>query len=384
MSRVLIHVQHLLGIGHLRRAAALARGLAAAGIDVTLASGGMPVARLDLGQARLVQLPPARSADETFKVLLDEHDRPIDDAWRAQRRDRLLALFEETRPDALVIEMFPFGRRALRFELMPLLDRARASTPRPKVFGSVRDILIHRPRADREAEFLETVRNRFDRILVHGDPRLLALEATFPLAREIAGKLAYTGYLVEVPATRGGAEGPGKDEVLVSVGGGAVGEELLRIALAARPLTVLKDAPWRLLLGANLPPTLMAELKGAAPAGVVVEAARPDFVEMLGRCRLSISQAGYNTLMELMAVGSRGVVVPFARGAETEQTQRAELLASRGLVDTVAEAGLTPERLAEAVNRAAARPKPAPGAIDLDGLAKSVAMIKSAITSAKV
>jgi predicted glycosyltransferase len=275
--------------------------------------------------------------------------------------------------------MFPFGRRALRFELIPLLERASTTTPKPKVFGSVRDILIHRPRPDREAEFLTTVRRHFDRILVHGDPRLLRLEQTFPLAGQIAEKLAYTGYLVEVPATRGAAAGPGKDEVLVSVGGGAVGEELLRTALAARPLTVLKDAPWRLLLGANLPPALMGELKAAAPPGVTVEPARPDFVEMLGRCRLSISQAGYNTLMELMAVGARGVVVPFARGAETEQTQRAELLASRGLVDTVAEAGLTPERLAEAVDRAAARSKPAPGTIDLDGLARSVAMIRDGI-----
>ncbi|MBM3534606.1 MAG: glycosyl transferase [Alphaproteobacteria bacterium] len=379
MSRVLIHVQHLLGIGHLRRAAALARGLSAAGTEVVVASGGMPVARLDLGGAQLRQLPPARSADETFKILLDEHDRPIDDAWRARRRAALLALFEEVHPDALIVEMFPFGRRALRFELVPLLERIRAMNPKPEVFCSVRDILIHRPRPDREAEFLDTVRRHFDRILVHGDPRLMRLEESFPLAAAIADKLAYTGYLVEVPATRGGDDGPGKDEVIVSVGGGAVGEELLRTALAARPLTVLKDAPWRLLLGANLPPTLMDELKAAAPAGVVVESSRPDFVALLGRCRLSISQAGYNTLMELMAVGSRGVVVPFARGAETEQTQRAELLAARGLVDIAAEAGLTPERLADAVNRAAARPKIVPGAIDLDGLKTSVSMIRSTI-----
>ncbi len=379
MSRVLIHVQHLLGIGHLRRAAALARGLSAAGIEVVVASGGVPVPRLDLGGARLVQLPSARSADETFKVLLDENDVPIDDAWRARRREALLDLYEKTRPDALVIEMFPFGRRALRFELIPLIERARAASPRPKVFGSVRDILIHRPRPDREAEFLRTVREGFDTILVHGDPRLVPLEATFPLAREIAGQLAYTGYLVETSATRRSDAGPGKSEVLVSVGGGAVGEELLRIALAARPLTVLKDHVWRLLLGANLPPSLMGDLKAAAPDGVIVEPARPDFVEMLARCRLSISQAGYNTLMELMAVGSRGVVVPFARGAETEQTTRAELLAARGLVDTVAEAGLTPERLAEAVNRAAARGKPAAGSIDLDGLRKSVEIVTAAI-----
>jgi predicted glycosyltransferase len=379
MSRVLIHVQHLLGIGHLRRAAALARGLVASGVDVVVASGGVPVPKLDLGGARLVQLPSARSADETFKVLLDENDNPIDDAWRARRREALLDLFEKERPDALVIEMFPFGRRALRFELIPLLERARASAPGPKVFGSVRDILIHRPRPDREAEFLKTAREGFDTILVHGDPRLMPLEATFPLAREISAQLAYTGYLVETSATRRTDDGPGKDEVIVSVGGGAVGEELLRIALAARGLTTLKSHTWRLLLGANLPPSLMGDLKATAPDGVIVEPARPDFVAMLARCRLSISQAGYNTLMELMAVGSRGVVVPFARGAETEQTTRAELLAARGLVDTVAEAGLTPERLAEAVNRAAARKKPEAGAIDLDGLRKSVEIIRAAI-----
>ena len=40
---VLFHVQHLLGIGHLRRAGAIARGLVAAGLDVTVASGGAPV-----------------------------------------------------------------------------------------------------------------------------------------------------------------------------------------------------------------------------------------------------------------------------------------------------------------------------------------------------
>ena len=380
MSRILIHVQHLLGIGHLRRAAALARGLAAGGAEVTVASGGMPVPGLDLGGATLVQLPPARAADETFKLLLDEAGAPLTDAWRAARRDRLLALHDAIRPDALVIEMFPFGRRALRFELIPLLERARAATQRPVVFGSVRDILIHRPRADREAEFLDTVERLFDRILVHGDPRLLPLDATFPLAARIAHKLAYTGYLVEAPKPAAASAGDqGVGEVLVSVGGGAVGEDLLRIALAARPLTVLRHAPWRFLLGANLPPGLGDELRAQAPANVVIEPARPDFTALLSRCRLSISQAGYNTLMELMAVGARGVVVPFARGAETEQTQRAELLAARGLVDMVAEDGLTPARLAAAVDRAAGREKSPPGAIDLDGAAASVRMILDAL-----
>ena len=49
--RVLLYVQNLLGIGHLRRAAAVARGLTAQGMAVYFVSGGMPVPHLPLGGA---------------------------------------------------------------------------------------------------------------------------------------------------------------------------------------------------------------------------------------------------------------------------------------------------------------------------------------------
>jgi predicted glycosyltransferase len=62
-KRVLFYVQHLLGIGHLKRAATLARGLAADGLEVTLVSGGFPVPELDTGGARFVQLDPVRATD---------------------------------------------------------------------------------------------------------------------------------------------------------------------------------------------------------------------------------------------------------------------------------------------------------------------------------
>ena len=60
-ARVFFHVQHLLGIGHLRRAATLARALADGGFDVLLVSGGAPVP-LNVGRARLHQLPPVQGA----------------------------------------------------------------------------------------------------------------------------------------------------------------------------------------------------------------------------------------------------------------------------------------------------------------------------------
>ena len=68
-ARVFLYVQHLLGIGHLRRAATLARALAAAGFDVLLVSGGAPLGDLTLDGVRFHQLPPLRAANAGLKEL---------------------------------------------------------------------------------------------------------------------------------------------------------------------------------------------------------------------------------------------------------------------------------------------------------------------------
>jgi predicted glycosyltransferase len=86
--------------------------------------------------------------------------------------------------------------------------------------------------------------------------------------------------------------------------------------------------------------------------GVIVEPARRDFTTLLRNCTLSISQGGYNTMIETLAVADRAVIVPYAGGLETEQELRAELLAERGILRMVPEASLSPQALAEAVEGA--------------------------------
>ena len=381
---VLFHVQHLLGIGHLTRAATLARGLAAEGFEVIVASGGEPVPGVDFGRATLVQLPPARVADRRFSELLDASGAPVDDAWKARRRDRLLDLCEKVGPDIVLTELFPFGRRQLRFELLPLLDRAaadRARTGRPRIACSVRDILVQSPKPERTREMLDFARRYYDLVLVHGDPRLVSLDATFPHARDIADRVTYTGYVVArsecPPGEPERMAGNGGREVMVSAGGGAVGGKLLEAALAARPRTLLADAEWRLLAGANLPEPVFRSLAARAPDGVSVERFRPDFPRLLRSARLSISQGGYNTLMEVLDAGVRAVVVPYAGGLETEQTLRANLLAARGLVEVVGEEELGPESIAAAVARALARPPPGGLAgVDTSGVAATARAIR--------
>jgi predicted glycosyltransferase len=141
----------------------------------------------------------------------------------------------------------------------------------------------------------------------------------------------------------------------------------------------LRDRVWRVLVGVGIDESMFARLgRVAAETGegrVVVERARSDFTQLLANCELSISQAGYNTLLETVQAGARGIVVPFAGGTETEQAERAEFFAGRGLVDVVKDSELSPESLADAVDRAARKPRPAPGRIDLDGARKSAQLL---------
>jgi predicted glycosyltransferase len=232
------------------------------------------------------------------------------------------------------------------------------------VVSSVRDILVEKKNPDRLDAIVAVLRQSFDAVLVHGDARLVPFGTTFGAADRIADLVRYTGYVAPAPPDCG-SNGPGAGEVVVAAGGGAVGGILLQTALAARPLTRLADVPWRLVTGPNLPPAERQAL--VAPAGVTIETLRDDYREVLSRAALSVSQAGYNTVMDILVTGVRAVLVPFSTSKETEQALRARLLAERDRVRTVSEAELPAAALAAAIDDAAAMPPPGPPEFDLDG-----------------
>src|SRR5918994_7683784 len=218
--RVLFWVQHLLGTGHLKRAATLARALDQRGLNVMLVSGGPPAPWLVPDGVELVQLPWVRARDLAFSALVDADGRPIDDIFRAARRERLLACFTALEPRVVITEMFPFGRRAFRFELLPLLAAAAAARPRPWLVGSVRDILVPKPAPERYSWMRDLVLTHYDRVLVHTDPALIPFELTFPYAGDLGARLLNTGYVDEagppaapreggVVSARGGRGGGG-------------------------------------------------------------------------------------------------------------------------------------------------------------------------------
>jgi len=353
-SAVLIYVQHLLGIGHLMRARALAEAIAGRGFDVHLVTGGMPIGgRLPRG-VHTIQLPPIRVSDASFNPLRDGAFTPIDDAYRERRRTLLLEAFDRAQPSAVLFETFPFGRRSLRFELFPLLERIDAARPRPLVISSIREILQLAPKEEREREMVDWAARWFDAIFVHGDPRFARFEDTFPFVDALTPPVHYTGFVRNDDAQGHAREGV-RDEVVVSAGGGAVGIELLATALAAQRCSRFGHLTWRVLAGPNIAHDGFERLLREAGPNAVVERARVDFPALLRNAFISISQGGYNTVLDVVTSGARPVVVPFTGRGETEQRARAMRLADFGLAIVVDDWSLTPASLAAAVDQAGSR-----------------------------
>ena len=114
---------------------------------------------------------------------------------------------------------------------------------------------------------------------------------------------------------------------------------------------------------------------GRGLTGSVVARAGPDYRALLAGAALSVSQCGYNTAVDLLATGTPAVLVPFEAGGETEQRLRAAVFARHGLGYVLPEHEVSPDSLIETITAALAAPPPGPHGIDLDGAARSVAIV---------
>jgi predicted glycosyltransferase len=368
--RVLFYVQHLLGIGHIARASRVANAMQRDGFDVTLVTGGLPVPGFPADGLKHVALPPIAVGDSGFSGLVDINGKAVDDSFKQLRTTLLLNTFEEVKPDIVIIEAFPFGRRQVRFELLPLLQAIEQSRPRPLLMTSLRDILQERNKPGRDQETIELVKKHFDTILVHGDPNFVKLEDTFPLAHEISARVVYTGLVAPEPP-------PAPTEqydVVVSAGGGAVGAQLIKSALEAS--NIVDDVnSWCLITGPNMPQADFDAISAQASDKVSVFRFRKDFPSLLSAAKLSVSQAGYNTVCDILRAKCRSLLIPFAVGGETEQGARAERLAKLQLAHVLQEDQISGPAMADAIRQALALPSPDSQNLDLNGAQGTAAIL---------
>ena len=342
--KVMIVVTHLLGTGHLTRALTLGRAFAAAGDQVVLVSGGAPVGHLDFDGVDLVQLPPLTSDGVDFSRLLTAEGAVADAVYLDARQGALTDAFARARPDLLITELFPFGRRILRAEFTALLDAAKAATV--PVLSSVRDILAPPSKPAKAALADDLVAAYYSGVLVHSVAEIAALELSWPVSDRLKKRLYYTGFVAPA-APEAHPDGIGAGEVLVSAGGGSVGDHLFDAALGAAALD--KGRNWRFLVGGST--ARVADLRARAPANCTVDAARPDFRQMLRAAAVSVSMCGYNTALDVLQTG---------------------VLAEQAGIAVLRAGDLTAESLLDRVRNVADAAPRAPLVAGVDGAAETV------------
>ncbi|MGI9352513.1 MAG: glycosyltransferase family protein, partial [Rhizobiaceae bacterium] len=301
--RVLFYVQHLWGVGHVYRATRIARGMAEAGMEVHIVWGGSKIPGFDFTGLQLHRLTPVRSANVAFSELVHVDGKPFTHEDKNRRRDKLLSLFGEIRPNILITEAFPFGRRQMLFELLPLLEAAKMADFNPVIVASIRDIMQENRKENRVLESNNLVRDYFDLVLVHGDESLIRIEETLQGAETFLEKIRYTGLVT--PDPKGGDSGINEFgcDVLVSVGGGAFGQELTNAALGAMQYSKKFQDNWLIAAGTELSEEGFRDLETKCPQGMRVVRQIPDLVSAMKAARVSVSHAGYNTVADILRAG---------------------------------------------------------------------------------
>ena len=383
-KRVLMYCQHVLGMGHLVRSLEIVRALT--DWDVTFLNGGDLCPGMAFPpQTEVVNLPPIKSESDFKTILAVEQGQDLE-AVKRIRASRIQAEFARIQPDVFLIEMFPFGRKHFAFELVPVLEQIRLKRMPTAVACSLRDILVNNKRnqAQHNERAITLINRYFDLLLIHADPRFQTLDETFPRVRELRCDIRYTGFVSQsAPQSLGVApDRTASDQpmILVSIGGGRVGYELVECALQASA-HLRTSLPHRMMIltGPYMPEELFQQLLKSAKTQEQVTISRytPYFLAYLKQASLSVSMAGYNTCMNLLATGTRALVVPFTGGGNTEQTIRAEKLAQLGVVGVLSESPLRPDYLAERMIQALRTPAPTHTlSLDQGGAMKTAAYLQ--------
>lgn len=378
--KISYYCQHVLGIGHLHRSLEICRAIAR-DHQIVLILGG-PDADIDSSGLNLFHLPGLRM-DQEFNNLIPCTPGSSVEEVRSKRKKLIFSHFTDYQPEVFITELYPFGRKAFRFELDPVLSGIRdGSLPPCRCYCSVRDILVEKQQDRKifEQRVVQTLNNFFSGVLVHSDPDVIRLDRTFSRMKDISIPVSYTGF-VSKPAVpnpgnriRDRLKIAGDTRLIVgSIGGGNVGGELLRIIVkACRELEGKLDYHLQLFCGPYCSSTLYKELKEHESDSISVNIFTDNFLQWLTEADLSISMGGYNTCMDLLRAEIPSLVYPFRQNRE--QQMRGLALAKKSAVQVLSEAELSPDILSRKIKMMLDTPRQAVK-VNLNGACRTVNQI---------
>lgn len=365
MKKILFYCQNLLGMGHLVRTTEIIRALTQE-FQVCLIDGGQPVEGFELPpDVEVVHLPALQvevsATLEVGKQLKVVGSQLSLEEVKALRKQTILDTFERFQPDCVITEGYPFSKnKSLAFEMMPLIERIQQANSSVKLVCSLRDIIMVKEFENRDQEEqrrCQFINEYYHALLVHSDPQVHRLEASVARAHELTCPVYYTGYVVqsapenlEISPEDAKLLAEPQPKILVSVGGGKLGHDLLECIIQAAPL-IAKAVPHQIYIftGPLMAPEKYQTLQQLAmrQPNLMLREYTPHLLAFMQQADLSISLGGYNTTMNVLKTGVRALIYPSNK--DREQTIRAEKLAELGFLEILQAVDLTPEVLTQKI-----------------------------------
>ncbi len=368
--RLLYYCLSLVGIGHLTASLHIITELLN-DFDVDLIYGGINYSRFPQQDGfRVLQLP-ALLLNAEGELHSPEQNVAIDTIW--QRRQDGILDFVSSAYKAIIVEFYPFGRRRFKREIRALIQHVQSRSGEIPVFSQVREVLVPSD-LDSEQKILAIINNEIHTVLVRGDPNIIRLDETFSLTSQLGERLFYAGY-ISPPAPK---QWPARSNcILVSQGGGNVGQKLLIAAVQAAPL--LPQHRFLIATGSGASPTDISHLQSLIQSSnVSIVPFLADFRSHLLTSALSINMGGDNTLLDVIITRTPSLAFPYP--GNSEQTLRIEKLAKQGWITQLRESDLNPQALKCQILSALSKPYPTTS-INLNGAANIHHKIKEIIAN---
>lgn len=389
MKKIMFYSQNLAGMGHLVRSTEIIRSLVPF-FDVYFIHGGQEVPGFQMPQGVTeIRLPGLCMEGPHLKVVDASQSLEVVLGCRTRL---LLEAFQMIQPDCLITEGFPFSKHTLRFELIPLLKYIEAGNYPTKVVCCLRDIIMTQAmsetaRAKKQVRTCKWINRYYSLILYHSDPDFQRLDTVFSEFSQLEKEVFYTGFVAPERADSESSQlgsgdelDPSSPSIVVSVGGGRHGYELLSaIATVAPSLQTQIPHTIHAFAGPYLPEAEFLQLQGLAECypNLVLRRFTPHLMDYLRRAALSISLGGYNTTMNILKTGVRSLIYPSPSDDQSgEQTLRAQKLEKLGILSLLTRSDLAPEPLTQRILMALSQ-QPTPHALNLQGAQQSMLRLRS-------
>ncbi|WP_179188216.1 glycosyltransferase family protein [Kiloniella majae] len=336
-TRVLIYSHDSFGLGHLRRCREIAHTLVEEhkNLSVLILSGSPIIgsfgfkARVDF--VRIPGVIKLRNGDYTSLNLHIDIEQTL-----SIRSSIIKHTAEFYDPDLFIVDKEPLGLRGEVEDTLRLLK----SRGTPCVLG-LRDVMDDPDLLSTEWERKNTapaLSEYYDDIWVYGLPQICDPLDGIDLPPSVQRKMTYTGYLrrtggSDVPMPVLEKIGEETPYLLVTVGGGGDGEEIIDWVLSAYESDPDLPYPALIALGPFMNSDLQHDFQVRASKLPNVEAItfNAQFESLVDRAIGIVGMGGYNTFCEILSYDKRALIVP-RTVPRMEQYIRASRAQELGLV----------------------------------------------------